>query len=44
MKILVGIIALFVLLPLGVAAAINVIGGICILVGGLISAIFSKDS
>lgn len=44
MKILVGIIALIVLLPLGVAAAFNVIGGICILVWGLISAIFSKDS
>ena len=44
MKTLLGILLLIISVPIVIAAAINVIGGICILVGGLISAIFSRDS
>ncbi len=40
MKIIIGIIALLLIVPIAICAAINIIGGICLLIGGFISAFF----
>ena len=40
MKIIIGILALLLLIPIAIYAAINIIGGICLLIGGFISAFF----